>query len=318
MHFFAMEFLEGPALDEVLAQRRLPWAEALDYTVATARGLRAALAHGFIHRDVKPSNLVLDRESSIKILDFGLVKSLHGDAELTRNGAIIGSPLYMAPEQGRGEEVDHRADIYSLGCALYHMLTGRPPFSGPSPVGVIAMHMSEVPPQAAQPGPRGARAHAANRRAHDGQGAGRPPRHLRRAHRLARGHRLGAARAFRVQGPLGGPGHRSRPGAAPLVPVRPLVPARGGGLLHPLPPSDRADPRQADPPAGGHRPERRPPLLEEGDAPLRGLRLGAHRLDPARNQRVLRAPERAGLVRDGPPDQAAARRAACSTCRRRR
>jgi uncharacterized RDD family membrane protein YckC len=145
VHFFAMEFLEGPALDEVLAQRRLPWAEALDYTVAAARGLRAALAHGFIHRDVKPSNLVLDRESGIKILDFGLVKSLHGDAELTRNGAIIGSPLYMAPEQGRGEEVDHRADIYSLGCALYHMLTGRPPFTGPSPVGVIAMHMSEVP-----------------------------------------------------------------------------------------------------------------------------------------------------------------------------
>jgi uncharacterized RDD family membrane protein YckC len=145
VHFFAMEFLEGPALDEVLAQRRLPWAEALDYTVATARGLRAALAHGFIHRDVKPSNLVLDRESGIKILDFGLVKSLHGDAELTRNGAIIGSPLYMAPEQGRGEDVDHRADIYSLGCALYHMLTGRPPFQGPSPVGVIAMHMSETP-----------------------------------------------------------------------------------------------------------------------------------------------------------------------------
>ena len=143
LHFFALEFLEGPALDEVLAVRRLPWTEAVEYTIAAARGLRAALAHGFIHRDVKPSNLVLDRESGIKILDFGLVKSLNGDAELTRNGAIIGSPLYMAPEQGRGEDVDHRADIYSLGCALYHMLTGKPPFSGPSPVGVIAMHMSE-------------------------------------------------------------------------------------------------------------------------------------------------------------------------------
>jgi serine/threonine protein kinase len=59
------------------------------------------------------------------------VKSLNGDAELTRDGAIVGSPLYMAPEQGRGEDVDHRADIYSLGCALYHMLTGRPPFTGP-------------------------------------------------------------------------------------------------------------------------------------------------------------------------------------------
>jgi uncharacterized RDD family membrane protein YckC/predicted Ser/Thr protein kinase len=147
LQFFALEFLEGPALDEVVAQRRVPWADALDYTIAAARGLRAALAHGFIHRDVKPSNLILDRESGIKILDFGLVKSIHeGDAELTRNGAIIGSPLYMAPEQGRGEEVDHRADMYSLGSALYHMLTGRPPFAGPSPVGVIAMHMTERAP----------------------------------------------------------------------------------------------------------------------------------------------------------------------------
>jgi serine/threonine protein kinase len=94
LQFFALEFLEGPALDEVVAQRRVPWADALDYTIAAARGLRAALAHGFIHRDVKPSNLILDRESGIKIVDFGLVKSIHeGDAELTRNGAIIGSPI---------------------------------------------------------------------------------------------------------------------------------------------------------------------------------------------------------------------------------
>jgi uncharacterized RDD family membrane protein YckC/predicted Ser/Thr protein kinase len=143
-HFFVMEYVDGPSLGEQLADgKRLPWAEALEHAIATARGLRAALGHGFIHRDVKPSNLMVDREAGVKILDFGLVKSLRGDAELTRDGVIIGSPLYMAPEQGRGEEVDHRADIYSLGCALYHMLTGRPPFTGNSPVGVIAMHMSQ-------------------------------------------------------------------------------------------------------------------------------------------------------------------------------
>jgi uncharacterized RDD family membrane protein YckC len=143
-HFFVMEYVDGPSLGERLNDgQRLPWAEALEHAIATARGLRAALGQGFIHRDVKPSNLMLDREAGVKILDFGLVKSLRGDAELTRDGVIIGSPLYMAPEQGRGEEVDHRADIYSLGCALYHMLTGRPPFTGASPVGVIAMHMSE-------------------------------------------------------------------------------------------------------------------------------------------------------------------------------
>jgi uncharacterized RDD family membrane protein YckC len=143
-HFFVMEYLEGPALDALLASGRpLPWAEALEYTLCAARGLRAAIAEGFVHRDVKPSNLMRDRESLIKILDFGLVKSLKGDGELTRDGAIVGSPLYMAPEQGRGEDVDHRTDIYSLGCALYHMLTARPPFQAPSPVGIIAMHVTD-------------------------------------------------------------------------------------------------------------------------------------------------------------------------------
>ena len=146
MHFFAMERLVGPSIDVVLARHgRLPWAEAVEHTLSAARGLKAALAEGFVHRDVKPSNLMLDPDSRIKILDFGLVKSMRGDAELTRDGAIIGSPLYMAPEQGRAEDVDHRADIYSLGCALYHMLTGRPPFSAPSPVGIITMHVTDRP-----------------------------------------------------------------------------------------------------------------------------------------------------------------------------
>jgi uncharacterized RDD family membrane protein YckC len=147
VHFFVMEYLEGPGLDSLLAgPEPLPWAKALEYTIAAARGLRAASAQGFVHRDVKPSNLMLDREAGIKILDFGLVKSMHGDSQLTRDGAIIGSPLYMSPEQGRGGTVDLRSDIYSLGCALYHMLCGRPPFSGPSPVGVISMHVTDKAP----------------------------------------------------------------------------------------------------------------------------------------------------------------------------
>jgi uncharacterized RDD family membrane protein YckC len=146
-HFFVMEYLEGPGLDAFLAKGTpLPVNDALDYTLAAARGLRAALAHGFVHRDVKPSNLMLDNEAGIKILDFGLVKSMHGDAQLTRDGAIIGSPLYMSPEQGRGQVADHRSDIYSLGCTLFHMLCGRPPFSGPSPVGIITMHVTDRPP----------------------------------------------------------------------------------------------------------------------------------------------------------------------------
>ncbi len=146
-HFFVMEYLEGPGLDALLAKGApLPWTQALDYALAAARGLRAALAQGFVHRDVKPSNLMLDDEAGLKILDFGLVKSVHGDSQLTRDGAIIGSPLYISPEQGRGQPSDHRSDIYSLGCTLFHMLTGRPPFSGDSPVGIITMHVTDRPP----------------------------------------------------------------------------------------------------------------------------------------------------------------------------
>jgi uncharacterized RDD family membrane protein YckC len=143
LHFFVMEHVEGPALNVLLeGGRRVPWTEAVGHVLAAARGLKAAHQQGFIHRDVKPSNLIIDREAGIKLCDFGLVKSLRADVELTREGAIVGSPLYMAPEQGRGESVDHRTDIYALGCALYHMVTGRPPFSGPSDVAVIAAHIT--------------------------------------------------------------------------------------------------------------------------------------------------------------------------------
>src|SRR5262249_34060413 len=105
---------------------------------------REAYRQGFIHRDVKPSNLLVDAEGNVKIADFGLAKSLKGDVELTREGVIVGSPLYMAPEQGRAETVDHRSDIYSLGCAFYHLLTGRPPFTAPTPVGVITRHVTDT------------------------------------------------------------------------------------------------------------------------------------------------------------------------------
>jgi uncharacterized RDD family membrane protein YckC len=153
-HFFVMEYLEGPGLECLLADGKpVPWGQALEYASAAARGLRAAAAQGFVHRDVKPSNLMLDREAGIKVLDFGLVKNMHGDAQLTRDGAIIGSPLYMSPEQGRGGAIDFRSDIYSLGCALYHMLSGQPPFSGPSPVGVISMHVTDKAPPVNQINP---------------------------------------------------------------------------------------------------------------------------------------------------------------------
>ena len=112
IHFFAMEYVEGPALDGVLQERgRVPWPEVLEFALAAARGLRAARQAGFIHRDVKPSNMLLDGKGGVKIFDFGLVKNMDGDSSLTREGAVVGSPYYMAPEQGRSEAVDHRSDI---------------------------------------------------------------------------------------------------------------------------------------------------------------------------------------------------------------
>jgi uncharacterized RDD family membrane protein YckC len=144
LHFFAMEHVAGPSPVARLERgEKVPWAEALEMAIGAAEGLKAALAEGFVHRDVKPSNLLVDERGQVKLADFGLVKSLNGDTELTRQGVIVGSPLYMAPEQGRAEEVDHRSDIYSLGCTLYHLITGQPPFSSPSPVAVMSMHVTD-------------------------------------------------------------------------------------------------------------------------------------------------------------------------------
>jgi uncharacterized RDD family membrane protein YckC len=144
LHFFAMEFVDGPSPAGRLERgERVPWAEALEIAIGAAEGLQAAHAAGFVHRDVKPSNLLVDERGQVKIADFGLVKSLRGDSQLTQAGLIVGSPLYMAPEQGRAEEVDHRSDIYSLGCTLYHLIAGQPPFSSDSPVAVLSMHVTD-------------------------------------------------------------------------------------------------------------------------------------------------------------------------------
>jgi uncharacterized RDD family membrane protein YckC len=144
LHFFAMELVDGPSPSGRLERgEKVPWAEALEIAIGAAEGLQAAFVEGFVHRDVKPSNLLVDERGRVKIADFGLVKSMKGDTELTQQGVIVGSPLYMAPEQGRAEDVDHRSDIYSLGCTLYHLITGQPPFTSTSPVAVLSMHVTD-------------------------------------------------------------------------------------------------------------------------------------------------------------------------------
>ncbi|MFO0571345.1 MAG: protein kinase [Polyangiaceae bacterium] len=146
--YFAMELVDGGDLEHVLKRgERLAPERARGLLVEVAKGLRDAQTAGIIHRDIKPSNLLLDKSGSLKIADFGVAKPVGGtDSKITRDGAVVGSPLYMAPEQAKGEDIDHRADMYSVGCTFYHLLSGAPPFDGKTPVAVISKHLTEPPP----------------------------------------------------------------------------------------------------------------------------------------------------------------------------
>src|SRR5262245_21461632 len=138
LSFIVMQFVPGRSLQDYLDQNgRLPIREAVRIAAATASGLAAAHATSLIHRDIKPGNILIE-ESSRRILltDFGLAR-LTEDVKLTQTGFVAGTPLYMSPEQARGETVDHRSDLFSLGSVLYAMLTGVPPFPGNSPFSVL-------------------------------------------------------------------------------------------------------------------------------------------------------------------------------------
>ncbi|MFN0060070.1 MAG: protein kinase domain-containing protein [Planctomycetota bacterium] len=145
-HYFAMELVRGRTLATLLNESsQLDETTAIDYLAQTVRGLRAAHERRIIHRDIKPSNLILSDEGLIKITDFGLAKVLSSPIDITATGVIIGTPLYMSPEQGKGEPLDHRSDIYSLGCTFYHLLGGAPPFGGDSAMRIIVCHITEEP-----------------------------------------------------------------------------------------------------------------------------------------------------------------------------
>ena len=164
IHFFSMEYINGPSLYQVVLERgHLEPDVAAGYVLQAARGLKYAHSLGMVHRDVKPENLMLDPEGVVKVVDLGLVKTADPEAppaaaadatmelavgspsgNLTQMNIAIGSPNYMAPEQAENAAgVDQRADIYSLGCTLYVLLTGQPPFHGASVIEVITKHKTE-------------------------------------------------------------------------------------------------------------------------------------------------------------------------------
>jgi eukaryotic-like serine/threonine-protein kinase len=151
--FIVMELLRGNTLDKVLKQRTLTIEEKIDLVLEVCEGLTVASAAGVCHRDVKPANLFLQDDGSVKILDFGIARL--ASSSMTASGFIVGTPDYMSPEQARGTAIDERSDIFSTGAVLYLLLTGRKPFVAPDLPAVLHKVVSEDPPSiepAAAPG----------------------------------------------------------------------------------------------------------------------------------------------------------------------
>ncbi|HEY1192385.1 MAG TPA: protein kinase [Gemmata sp.] len=145
--YIAMQFLQGYPLDEFLKRKGCPTVpQVLRIARETAAGLAAAHNIGLVHRDIKPANLWLEAPNGrVKVLDFGLAKPLHTEAELTQSGIVVGTPAYMSPEQARGKKVDHRSDLFSLGAVLYRLCTGQLPFDGPTTMAVLMALGTEDP-----------------------------------------------------------------------------------------------------------------------------------------------------------------------------
>jgi serine/threonine protein kinase/Leucine-rich repeat (LRR) protein len=145
--YITMQLLQGYPLDEYLKTRGAPpLPHVLRIARETALGLAAAHALGLVHRDIKPANLWLEAPNGrVKVLDFGLAKPVGSESEVTKSGAVVGSPAYMSPEQARGQKVDHRTDLFSLGTVLYRLCTGQNPFSGPTVMAVLMALGTEDP-----------------------------------------------------------------------------------------------------------------------------------------------------------------------------
>ncbi len=150
--YTSMEFVEGESLRSVLSRfGGIPLRKAIDLTLQICSGLKEAHAQGIVHRDLKPENVMIDSQGNVKIMDFGIARSMESATRLT--GSMMGTPAYMAPEQVSGKPVDYRTDIYSLGLVLYEVFTGKQAFVGENPVAVALKQVqgTPVPPHEIEP-----------------------------------------------------------------------------------------------------------------------------------------------------------------------
>lgn len=149
--YMVMEYVDGRSLSELIAENgKIAVDEAIEIFRQILQGLALAHSHKIIHRDLKPSNIMVTsvdlNDRQVKLLDFGVAKLEAYSQELTSTGALLGSPIYMSPEQSQGDEADARSDIYSFGCLMFETLTGTPPFKGTSAFETISMHKTKAPP----------------------------------------------------------------------------------------------------------------------------------------------------------------------------
>ena len=145
--YIVMEYVDGSTLRELLSSgSRLVPERALEILDGVLNALAYSHQQGIVHRDIKPGNVMLTRDGQVKVMDFGIARAVaDAGATMTQTSAVIGTAQYLSPEQARGEQVDARSDLYSAGCLLYELLTGRPPFIGDSPLSLAYQHVGEAP-----------------------------------------------------------------------------------------------------------------------------------------------------------------------------